>query len=431
MNIHHGKCLCSLAVIFALACLAPAAATSQAKPGKSVQATTDAPPLRTREALDAYLQAHKGKPTPLDALPPLARQRFLESLAFGRSGLGGFSTAELATELTPDEIVAVLTLFDVQDYARAVQSRYPDGTPNRHAQAAQPGQIERDFDALYRLQLGGDTTALQAFYEADFAPSLRDPDVIGRLPERELIYLLRATDMVSNDVPNASNATRLQQVAAAMQARGIARPQDVRKAYDALLQTRQFDAAKRYAVQNPDADLPAMPNFVDPTGNDAPVFTAWRSDADTDTLTREALDLRPTQILVTAGCHFSQDAAEDIGADPVLGPAFAAHAHWLMLQPGKEDPSAIRDWNRRFPQAQALQVYDRDEWTQLPPRWNMPEFFIVRDGKVIDSMKSWPRDADAAAHRQKLIEMLQRAGLLDTGKPQPASTNQGSASIKR
>ena len=59
------------------------------------------------------------------------------------------------------------------------------------------------------------------------------------------------------------------------------------------------------------------------------------------------------------------------------------------------------------------------------------DMLTTGEGKVIDSMKSWPRDADAAAHRQKLIEMLQRAGLLDTGKPQPASTNQGSASIKR
>lgn len=288
----------------------------------SAQAPVQLQALLTHEALDAYLRIHADKPTPLDALPPLARQRFLDSLVFGRGGLSGFDTSDLAAELTPEQIARVLALFDAQDYARAVQSRHPSGNARWRAQAADPGQIEPSFDALYRLQSTKDVDALRTTFKTDFAPLLGEPAMAATLPDRELIYLLRAIEMVSSDSPTADDAKWLQNVVTVLQAREIVRPQDVRAVYDMLLGRRQFDAARRHASGNPNAGLPDMPKLVDPYSKQAPAFTVWHTDGTAgNTVIRTALDLGPTQILVTAGCHFSQDAAEDIASDPVLGPA--------------------------------------------------------------------------------------------------------------
>jgi hypothetical protein len=421
--------LCRLVAALACTCPIPAIALAQS-PGPHVAGVAvQMPRLLNREALDAYLLANAGKPTPLDALPPLARQRFLDSLVFGRGGVGGFDTSDLAAELTPVEIVRVLALFDAQDHAGAVQSRHTERSLAWRRQAEHPGEIERGFDMLYQLQRTGATEALRTAFRANVAPKPSEPDAIAALSEREQVYLLRSIELVAADSPTPADIGLLREVVTGLQARGIAKPQDHRAVYDGMLLLRQFDAARQYASVHPDARLPQLPRMTDPYGNQAPAFTVWRASADAGTLTRTPLNLGPAQILVTAGCHFSQDAAEDIREDPLLGPAFAQHAHWLMLPPGQEDLADVRDWNQRFPEAQAQLVHTRDEWTLLPPRWSMPEFFIVRDGKVVERIAGWPRGD--ATHRQKLIEALERTGLLDAGQGASESPAQGDASSNR
>lgn len=369
-------------------------------------------PLRSRAALDAYLAAHAGRKTPLDLLPPLARRRFIDSLVFGRDSLGGFGTGDLATELTSSEAGSVLALFGAKDMVAVVHSRNPDGPPPWRAAPGNPGPAVLGYDTLYRMQRADrdDPGPLRQRFESMLARSGGEPSDFDAFPERELVYLLRSFELVTFDGPAADTAERLRALVAAMERRGLARAPDLRLVYDRLIGARSFDAARRYVESHPDAGLPAVPRFLDWPDSHASGLSVWRAAAGGTTLQRTALDLGPVQILVTAGCHFSEDAAEDISTDPVLGPVFAAHAHWLMLSPGMEDQDAVRDWNRRFPAAQASQVYDRPEWTLLPPGWTMPTFFIVRDGRVIERITGWPRDP--ASNRQPLINALSRAGLL-------------------
>ena len=182
-----------------------------------------------------------------------------------------------------------------------------------------------------------------------------------------------------------------------------------------LLAGRRFEQARSFTASHPEAGLSALPVFDDPLANDARA-TVWRMDPGGQRLTRTAIDLAPTQILVTAGCHFSADAAEDISADPMLGPVFARHAHWLVGTPGVESIDAVRDWNMRFPDAQAEMIHDRSEWS-IFSTWSMPKFHIVRDGKVIETVKGWPRSP--TSNRQPLIDALRRAGLLEQPPTEP------------
>jgi hypothetical protein len=127
-------------------------------------------------------------------------------------------------------------------------------------------------------------------------------------------------------------------------------------------------------------------------------------------LTRQALDLTGTRLVVTAshGCGFSRTAAADIAADPVLGPAFARRATWLMLPPGAEGIDGAIAWNRLFPQAPPRLMYGRDAWPHFAD-WRTPVFHVLRDGRIVDALVGWPRDDGTA--REALIDMLRRHDL--------------------
>lgn len=367
-------------------------------------------PIRSRAELDEYLKLHAGRDSPLDVLPPLARQRFLDHLIFGSNGLGGFDPGELSTELTREEAKQVLTLLGAESYIPGILFRNPDALPSWRTANMTPGRIETGFDALSRLQHrdGDNRNELHARFDREFSGLLGKPAVLSRLSEHDLVYLLRAVQLVSDEMPSPVDADRLREIVAAMERRGLARPMDFREVFLGLVRARQFGQARRYAAAHPRAGLPELPHMKD-TGASPMPFSVWTTDHDGTTLTRNTLDLVPLQILVLSGCHFSEDAAEDISADPVLGPVFARNAHWLMLPPGWEEQGAVRDWNRRFPSAQAIQIYDRAEWTLLPPGWSMPTFLIVRDGKVLEITTGSTRDSE---NKSALVDALKRSGLL-------------------
>lgn len=195
-----------------------------------------------------------------------------------------------------------------------------------------------------------------------------------------------------------------------MERRGLADNRDRSRLFNALLSAGRFDAARAMAAQHPDAGLPPIPKSIVDTNPHLP--SVWRFSDDGDTLTRIGIDLEPLQVIVAAGCHFSADAARDIVSDPILGPVFARHAHWLSLPPGNEQLDALQEWNRNHPQTPMLAIHDRSEWAVLP-KWNMPTFAIIQGGKLIDSTHGW-RSGDPE-FRDKLVSMLRRAGLLQAG----------------
>jgi hypothetical protein len=92
----------------------------------SISQTTpyEAPPILEEQDLLQYLTSHgradNGSPDdPLSYLSMPARIAFLESLSFGRYGLGSFNYAILENDnLTATEAYLVLSLFDVERVTR-------------------------------------------------------------------------------------------------------------------------------------------------------------------------------------------------------------------------------------------------------------------------------------------------------------------------
>lgn len=391
--------------------------TAERQPPAAQAATV----IRSQAQLDGYLRRHvaSGEPTPLDALSAGARERFLSDLAWGSKGLGAFNGSDLAEELDDGQIRAVLGLFgsDVTVYA-----------PRSRAAAigidltglAGISDLDRRYTRFHREANGvggnlgdaGRSGIVAARFDALF-PEARDRTSLSALSDHDLRLLWRAASQAAAGASGPDAADTALTVFEACERRGIVDALDVRTMRDILLADRRFDAADRFGDAHPEAGLAALPDFVDTLARDFSGPTVWRMSANGATLTRVAIDLAPTQVLVTAGCHFSQDAARDIAADPVLGPAFARHARWLVLPPGREDLQAVRDWNRRFPQAPAEMIHDRGAW-RLLREWPMPRFHIVRGGEVVETVTGWPA---GGAHRQALVDALRRAGLLDNPAP--------------
>lgn len=194
-----------------------------------------------------------------------------------------------------------------------------------------------------------------------------------------------------------------------LERRGLADRKATGRMFDFLLKGRRFGAARDFAARHSAAGLAPVPDFIESATS---LPSAWRFDADGGTARRIGIDLHPLQIVVVAGCHFSADAARDIAGDPVLGPAFVRHARWLSLPPGNEKLDALAEWNREFPQTPMLPIHDRSEWA-LIPQWAMPTFAVVKDGKVIDSVKGWR--SGEPEFREQLLAMLKRTGLLEAG----------------
>lgn len=410
----------SAAVLLCVAVFATATAQAQTADGRATSATEAAtqsaaattPPIRSRAQLDVWLRAHAGVSTPLDPMPAGARMRFLASLQFGRNGLGGFGTEDLGATLTPMEIRAVLALFgpEVEEYAGHIASTRPPGAVPTTPQAM--SDIERRFNELYFLSLELATTTdaeygerLVSRYRVLF-PQARDAAWLHSAGDADLKLLYRAATLVNFYRADAFASAAMAAAVEELDARGIASSAELQRARDALLSARKFDAARRFDAAHAAAGLTPLPDFRGIAEDFGGRPSLWRLDYAGNVLARQPIDTSPLQLMVLAGCHFSADAARDIVADPVLGPLFRQHGHWLSLPPGQEDLQAVRDWNREHPQARMEMLYDRSEWPMFT-RWTMPTFYVVRDGKILGSMAGW-----SPASRAELVALLRRTGLL-------------------
>lgn len=77
-------------------------------------------PIKSQADLMLHLQNVPLSESPLRFLSPSARQRFLASLVFGESGVGGYGYSDLQTELSPTQVYQVLSLFGLQSTASLV-----------------------------------------------------------------------------------------------------------------------------------------------------------------------------------------------------------------------------------------------------------------------------------------------------------------------
>jgi hypothetical protein len=188
-----------------------------------------------------------------------------------------------------------------------------------------------------------------------------------------------------------------------LERRGVAAPAWVKKVHAALVRRRDFDAANAFRARHPAAKLTAMP----PVGEErddghGPSVLALSEDG--STLIHRTVALDPVaQVVVVAGCHFSQDAAHAIENDPLLRAAFSRHVLWIMPADwNPADPALVR-WNRAHPIAAMSTVYREREWPMIDT-WAMPTFYFLRNGQVQSKVVGWQPSAILSGFRELGLE---------------------------
>jgi len=379
------------------------------------------PPIRTQAQLQSYLRETPIRSTPLAPLPPASRRRFLAELQFRPHG-AAIHFGEPAAELTYPQIVQLYALFGQQPpfadmgVTPARQRRLElERTEDARRRGCVPAhcpesEVERRFDALsaikprFSLPDAQRFTAEKRDYDRLFGGFFHDPDALRKLGAPDLRLLARALDVAAlYAVPDVGHVDQLQRVRQEMQRRGMIDDADFEDLYQALIGTRQFDAAARLRREHPGMHAAPLPSFVHepPPENGRP--TALSVDTRTDTMRRQAFDLGgPLRIVVIAGCHFSEDAARAIEADAQLRPLFERHSLWLAspAQPIED----VSTWDRQFPGLPMHVAWRQDEWSMLPD-WGMPTYYVFRHGRLAERFHGWLGTA-------RLKQELRRAGAL-------------------
>jgi hypothetical protein len=379
------------------------------------------PPLRSRAQLDAWLKANAGKPTPFDALSAGGRQRFIEGLGFGERGVATLSPEELIWELNESQAHAVLALFGEESFASRIQyhptalrwrgskDRLSD-IDQRYTHYITQGDSLRGSDELARARNLGN------LYRALFPATLfQHPE---KLTDPDMLILARAAARTARDTRTAGEIQDILALLPLLEQRQFDITPLARDAQVAMLGAGQLDRARAFAAEHPSLRFEPLP-LVQVAPDTLPTGPRWwRLAPDARSMRAESVDLSGIQILVLAGCHYSADAATDVKTDPELAPVFASHAHWLGMPLGDEDVAAWKEWNRMFPESQMHLITRRSDWPMFP-RWTMPTYAIVRDGKVIDQTTGAWRNYPEA--RVALVEMLRRHGLMAPASKKTAS----------
>lgn len=402
-----------LAVALALfLATAPAAATTTVRP--PTPATTT---IRSSQALERYLHGLDIDASPLGALSPGARKRFLAGLTFGPEGLGGFPLDDLKSELTHPQIVKLLSLFGVEAFAEGMglsPNEYRRRQRERRLAARTRGcdpktcsetPVEQDFDKLLTWKPDAPLSdaqlavAVSRRYDRLFTRhQTRDALVEASAPDLRLIK--RAAEHVLFHVPNAAHIAQLRADLAEMDRRGIATDTSYMALYQALVRTRHFRQARILAERHSSLPVPPLPPFQEPAALPPGQPTALSLRSDGRSMTRRTFDLAtPTRIVVVASCHFSRDAARAIAADPELKSLFSEHAVWLADP--REQLDDVRQWNDEFPDQPIHVAWDRREWSMLDD-WAMPTFYVFHRGKLVDRWSGWPPDTGIRTLRRHL-----------------------------
>lgn len=380
-----------------------------------------APPARpvVRSAAELGAVLASGQRTPLDAFTPYGKRSFLRSLYWSERGLGSIGRTSLVRELDAQQIAAVLALLDASAYLPTLTGDLV-GPPLRLPTPA--ADIEARYEQLLRFdreQSQRRSSAPDAVTAVDAAPlERRYAALFGEgmsgtrlrtLSTGDLPLYFDAAALVSQGRPASPASRHLGMVYEELRRRGI----DTRRSFDGqmlgqLLEARHYEKARAFVDGKPHLAGTVIPTLRDPLG---PAFrgrSVYRYDAEARSLTREALP-QPAEaelvMVVDAGCRFSANALAALHDDA----AFRARLQevGLVLITPPRAPIAfhfIEDWNKANPTIPIRVPYSVEEW-QAVDIANVPRFFLLKEGKVVDQLTGWPPEGNQAA----LIALLDRA----------------------
>jgi hypothetical protein len=408
-------------VLFGLHAPAQTSASAQAPSGTAPRPSQ--PPLDSRSKFEDWLRTNPNQAGSFDAFTAGGRERFLDGLAFTERGVVSVAPEDLVWELDQQQAKAVFELIGLGKDPLATHIRTEPAPVDWRGNKAHPSEIDQrytEYNALVAQARGEDLLSraqhIGKSYRRQFPQALVAR--AGELSKPDLLILARASASAATGSNSEASTQDLFTLLPRLEQRGLQSRQLIHDAQSALLAIGRLDDARALAARYPSIELEAIPEATTPASQtpDGPGW--WRLSADKTRMMAESADLTQTQILVLAGCHFSVDAAQDIEADPELGPVFAQHAHWLGQPPGVESISVWKEWNTKFPNTPMHLITKQSDWV-IFPNWHMPTYAVVKNGEAVDQTHGSFRGVPE--NRTALVNMLRRHGLMPPAGETPTS----------
>lgn len=406
----HNMARMSLGLALALSTLSVTAATAPTSGVTRIATMTiPAAPLASRAQLDVYIRTTPPADSPLNWLTPGAQRRFLDSMLFDEHGLGGMDLGDVRYELTRQQAYTLLQLFGATAYALDLDAR------TRAPEAAgASATMESAYDRLIAAERASAGNAVQAVtqsYQADFA-ALQNPHERSTLGDGDLTLLFRATCLATRLAASSAYLPDLRADFAELQKRQLVDRPHARDFHDALVAAGRADEAKALLAAWPAIEHRPPPSMRTAYRIREGLPSLWI--ATPDVRKRELVRLRfntrlRAQVIVLAatGSSFSAMAAHDIEADPQLADIFREYGQWVAPPDEVTAFDAVRDWNQLYPSVRLGIAHDLDTLPMIK-QIEMPTFYFLDHGAVVDTVAGWPKGGNLDAIRRGLrrIDLL-------------------------
>jgi hypothetical protein len=192
-----------------------------------------------------------------------------------------------------------------------------------------------------------------------------------------------------------------------LQHRNLASDRDYAMMYDLLITARSFDEASVLRSARPTLMERMVPRVRIPPAFDPEQAGEWVLDSNVFVARNIDVDA-PLRIVVSAGCHFSRDAARFIDETPELREAFRkGNAVWLGSA-GELDTEHVADWNRALPRQPLAIAYDHAAWSDVDFS-SQPKFHFFKNGRLVATHDGWRPEG----FRESIIVALRKMGLVE------------------
>ncbi|TPG11561.1 hypothetical protein EAH88_03350 [Rhodanobacter glycinis] len=398
-------------VLLLLTGILPSAMLASASPTVGVTTSTalviPAKPITTRAQLDAYRRDTPSARSPLSWLTPGAQQRFLDGLVFGDRGVGGMDISDLRYELTREQAYTLLRLFGEESYALDLDART---TPRPAGDDSAASTLEPRYEKLTAAAASGDDRASQmqaiaSIYTEGFAPFQTDAQR-RMLGSRDVEFLFRSATLAFRLTSQSAYLADMRADFAELARRHRVDRAHAGDLHDALILAHRTDEARALLAAYPLLERSPAPIMRSPMRIRSGQPSLWIATPGTRRreLVRFRFNIRvPAQVVVLAStsCHFSENAARDIEADPLLSGVFREYAQWVVPADEVTAFDAVQAWNRAHPALRLGIAYD-SATLPMVQQIETPTFYFLDHGTVVDKVVGWPAAGNLDAIRRGL-----------------------------
>jgi hypothetical protein len=251
--------------------------------------------------------------------------------------------------------------------------------------------------------------AMVRSYEGNFREHLTLTN-LKSIDNRGLDFILRSIYTVAFYTFNPTYLEDASLVMQELESRGAATNNQKTLFHKILVGYRKFEEARNYSKDNPHLETEPVPWIGENNGDAAGGPLVYRVSKDRHELIPTNVESYGNDILLVIThplCSFSRNAMAAIENDSSILDAIGDRVVWMTPASTRLNFNEIQEWNREHLSIEIVIAHTHQDWPMVDS-WATPQFFLLRNGTVLDSFSGWP----TGGSRDRLVELLRRGGML-------------------